>query len=248
MNRRIDLNPNTPKICIPVVESENLKILQAMKSVKGSCADIVEWRMDHYSKIHDHIHVLELLQQIRSVLDDLPLLATFRTKQEGGQQEISFSNYRSLYTVLCESHCVDIIDLEYYFCQKDFSTLLSMAHAHDVSVICSYHNFTKTPSVHQMLNQLEQMKETNADIVKLAVMPQTTSDVWDLLEASSLFHEKYPQQPCITMSMAEKGVLSRLCPRYSGSMMTFGALEKTSAPGQVDAYKLKKVLDALEEL
>ena len=52
---------------------------------------------------------------------------------------------------------------------------------------------------------LEQIRESGADVVKLAVMPQNMWDVLHLLEETNRFHENHPDHPLITMSMGAKG-------------------------------------------
>ncbi|MNJ04023.1 3-dehydroquinate dehydratase [compost metagenome] len=47
------------------------------------------------------------------------------------------------------------------------------------------------------------------------------------------------------MSMAGYGVVSRLAGEIFGSALTFGAAHQPSAPGQVAAAELRKVLELL---
>ena len=47
------------------------------------------------------------------------------------------------------------------------------------------------------------------------------------------------------MSMADTGVLSRLCGEVFGSSMTFAAVGKISAPGQMDVDDVNTVLTLL---
>ncbi|MET1176254.1 type I 3-dehydroquinate dehydratase, partial [Paenibacillus amylolyticus] len=85
-------------------------------------------------------------------------------------------------------------------------------------------------------------QELGGDLPKIAVMPETTADVLRLLEATCTMNEKYADRPIITMSMAGKGIISRLAGEVFGSAMTFGAAKKASAPGQIAAGELKEIL------
>ena len=76
-------------------------------------------------------------------------------------------------------------------------------------------------------------------------MPQNKKDVLTLLCATEEMASEYADRPIITMSMAGTGVISRLCGEVFGSALTFGAVGKASAPGQMDAADLKTVLDLL---
>ncbi len=51
--------------------------------------------------------------------------------------------------------------------------------------------------------------------------------------------------PIITMSMAGKGVISRLSGELFGSALTFGAAKKTSAPGQISVVDLRESIKLL---
>ena len=78
-------------------------------------------------------------------------------------------------------------------------------------------------------------------------MPQLKEDVLSLLAATLEMSEHYAKGPVITMSMSGAGVVSRLAGETFGSAVTYGAVGKQSAPGQVDAASLKKVLDVIHE-
>ena len=90
-----------------------------------------------------------------------------------------------------------------------------------------------------------QMAEGGSDLVKLAVMPQSLSDVLDLLQVTCTFREEYPEIPVASMSMGSMGIISRLCGEAFGSCMTFGTMGKSSAPGQMEEKDLKTVLDVI---
>ena len=89
------------------------------------------------------------------------------------------------------------------------------------------------------------MQELGADIPKIAVMPQNKKDVLTLLAATEEMVNNYADRPIITMSMAATGVISRVCGEVFGSALTFGAVGKASAPGQMGAGELKEMLTTL---
>jgi 3-dehydroquinate dehydratase-1 len=49
------------------------------------------------------------------------------------------------------------------------------------------------------------------------------------------------------MAMGPLGVVSRLAGEVFGSVLTFGTVGAASAPGQVDAARLRDALDLLHE-
>ena len=91
------------------------------------------------------------------------------------------------------------------------------------------------------------MDEMGADILKIAVMPKSTTDVLELLLATEEMGRLYSDKPVITMSMGPLGLISRLAGETFGSALTFGAGEKASAPGQIPAKQLKDILNSIHE-
>ena len=78
-------------------------------------------------------------------------------------------------------------------------------------------------------------------------MPQTKQDVLVLLSATAWMQENYPDTPIITMSMAQDGMVSRICGETFGSAVTFGSAKKASAPGQISVKELVKILEVLHK-
>ena len=58
-------------------------------------------------------------------------------------------------------------------------------------------------SVRREEARLRKMQSFDADIPKIALMPQSTSDVLTLLAATLEMQEQYADRPIITMSMAK---------------------------------------------
>ena len=58
--------------------------------------------------------VAETLVLIHEMLDGLPLLFTFRTLAEGGEQDISIRQYRDLYEHVIHTGLVDMVDIELF--------------------------------------------------------------------------------------------------------------------------------------
>ena len=91
------------------------------------------------------------------------------------------------------------------------------------------------------------MQKENADIAKIAVMPESERDVLILLEATQEMASNYADRPIVTMSMKGMGAVSRIAGETFGSAMTFGSLEEVSAPGQLELSKLKAILEIMHD-
>ena len=80
----------------------------------------------------------------------------------------------------------------------------------------------------------------------MAVMPKNERDVLVLLDATLSMKELHGETPVITMSMGRMGVVSRIAGEVFGSAVTFGTAGEASAPGQIDAERLRGMLDLFE--
>ena len=95
-----------------------------------------------------------------------------------------------------------------------------------ITVVVSNHDFEKTPAKKELIRRMEKMIEINADIPKIAVMPNSNRDVLELLDVTDTIHQKYPDVPIITMSMEGRGIVSRVCGEIFGSCVTFGCARR----------------------
>ncbi len=245
--KNLALGQGRPKICIPLV-ARSLTDLEAQAGlIKEFPADMAEWRLDWFQGLEDDRELDRALALIRQSLGGLPLLVTFRTAAEGGLRPIGKEEYFALLKNLAGREDVDLLDMEAWFDPDQTADRVAELQAGGKVVILSHHNFSLTPSLEEMTERLETMARMGADIAKLAVMPRTMEDVYRLLTATSLVHEK-DLCPIITMAMGQQGLISRLCGEISGSCLTFGSAGQASAPGQAAADRLRLVLDRIHDL
>lgn len=245
--RNLEIGSGIPKICVPIVGKTRKEITSLAKVVKNSAADFAEWRVDWYEEGYQWTAVKETAQLLREILGEMPLLFTFRTAQEGGEKEISKERYEELNCQMAESKLADMIDVEVCMGKAIVQRIISVSHVCKTAVILSNHDFEKTPEKEEIIARLCRMQELDADIAKIAVMPQNAKDVLVLLSATQEMASCYAKCPIITMSMAQKGMISRVSGEIFGSAVTFGTVGRASAPGQIEAGKLKEALHVLHE-
>lgn len=241
--KNIEFGKGRPKICIPIMGKTIQDLKQELQGLQGLPFDIIEWRMDHFKDILNQEKALEAVHLVRQALKDIPLLATFRTAKEGGEMTISIEEYIQLNRWMIDSGMIDFIDVECFTGDMAVKTIVDHAHAHSVYVIMSNHDFNQTPSYDEIIARLRLMQDMNADIPKIALMPQSKKDVLTVLQATLDMYEQYADRPIITMSMGPNGVISRLSGELFGSCLTFGAAKVASAPGQIDVINLDTVLE-----
>ena len=243
--RNIKIGEGIPKICVPIVGVTKEDIINEAKTFDSIPVDVVEWRVDWFEGVFDFAKVEDVLKDLREALGNIPLLMTFRTSKEGGEKAIKPDAYAELNIKAAQTGYVDLIDVEIFTGDDIVKKIIDGAHAAGVKVIASNHDFFKTPAKADIIYRLRKMQDMNADIPKIAVMPQNKKDVLTLLAATEEMTTNYADRPIITMSMAGTGVISRLCGEVFGSSMTFGAAKKASAPGQMGVNDLNTVLGLL---
>ena len=125
--------------------------------------------------------------------------------------------------------------------------LNGLIHGAGKYVLMSSHNFQRTPEIESLMQKFKVMDSFDADILKIAVMPEDLQDVINLLEFTLRANEEYPHRAIVTMAMSNLGVLSRLIGEQFGSAITFGCVDKTSAPGQINYQDLNQVLNIIHQ-
>lgn len=245
--KNVTIGSGLPKICVPIVATTKEEILKSLENYNRKEIDLLEWRIDYMENIHDIPALLSLAKEITAALPDKPLLVTFRSKKEGGEQELSLAEYLALNQAFAKQKAADLVDIE-LFCDKDtehLASIISEIKATDTKVLLSNHDFEKTPSKSTIVERLRNMQELGGDIAKIAVMPTCTEDVLTLLSATREMTEEFSTIPVVTISMGQLGAISRICGGTFGSAITFGALGQSSAPGQIPVDKLYNTLHAL---
>ena len=243
--RNVKIGEGIPKICVPIVGVAKEDIIKEAKALEAIPVDVVEWRVDWFEHAFEIEKVKEVLEELRDVLKDTPILFTFRTSKEGGEKAIEPAAYAELNKAAAATGHVDLVDVEAFTGDAVVKDIIEAAHAHGVKAVASNHDFDNTPEKDDIIGRLRKMQELGADIPKIAVMPQSKEDVLTLLCATEEMNRNFADRPIITMSMAGTGVISRVCGEVFGSALTFGAAKKASAPGQMGVEDLATVLEAL---
>ena len=235
-----------PLVCVPVMESSKEEILRETRRLEEAHTEMIEWRVDAFENVESPNAIREILNEMKHIIKESILVYTFRSKNQGGCKALSAADIYDIHQVAAESDVVDFIDVEYFEAknpQKEIAMLREMG----AYVIASHHDFEQTPDPEVIRMLLEQIRESGADVVKLAVMPQNMWDVLHLLEETNRFHENHPDYPLITMSMGAKGGISRVAGEFFGSCVTFGAGGQASAPGQLPGKQLEEILHILHQ-
>lgn len=252
----VEIGGDRPCVIVPLTSSSLDGLMDEAMALAELPADIAEWRIDMLEgavkqtpegHMPDLVYILQVLAGLRTVLP-VPLLATFRTEAEGGRCPISDKGYEELCAALCESRNVDVVDVEAFHHSGRASAIVAHAHARRIPVLASFHDFGATPEKDEIVRRLRAMQdELGADILKVAVMPQSRADVLVLMAAAEEMASNHADRPLIAVSMGSLGAVSRLFGHVFGSAATFASAGRASAPGQMDVRDLAPLLETLGE-
>lgn len=240
--KEVIIGADSPKIIVPLVGKNQQELVEEAQLLQTLDCDLVEWRIDFFEEIHDFEKIAQLSKELVDILGSKPLLFTFRTQKEGGEIAFSDDNYFALYNYIIEYGTIDLLDVELFMEENRVKEIIQQAHHRHIKIVMCNHDFEKTPTKEEIIDRLCKMQEKDADICKIAVMPNQTIDVLTLLEATEEMKRKYANRPIVTMSMGSLGTISRLAGETFGSAMTFGAAKRASAPGQVPVSELRQIL------
>ncbi|WP_281834716.1 type I 3-dehydroquinate dehydratase [Acinetobacter calcoaceticus] len=234
------------KTIVPITaKTKEQALAQAQVIANTADADLAEFRIDLLSFASDTKQVIALGHELKKVLGNKPMIATIRTKNEGGQLEISDVDYGKTYQAYLKNPFMDWLDVEMFRDQKVVSEIVQKAHQKKVLVVMSNHDFQKTPSQDEIEKRLLKQDQMGADILKIAVMPKSKQDVFTLMNAT-LKVSQQTTKPLLTMSMGQLGTISRVATANMGGSYSFGMIGEASAPGQIDVTKLKQILKTVQ--
>lgn len=224
------LNSSHPFIACAITDSDINSLGEDF--IKNS--DIAELRVDMFENVSAG-HITDAIKTFKEHFSK-PLLVTVRDISEGGQREIA--DRVELYRAAAP--LADIIDVEIN--SPIFSQVKELCRSNETVLIGSYHNFKSTPDSDFLEDVFERGKFGEADIVKIASFATNNEDFIRL----ALFTLKHKEKGIITMSMGDAGLPSRVFNPLFGSLITYGYINKPSAPGQLSIIELADILKKLK--
>lgn len=206
-------------------------LLAQTQNDRATSCDLLELRLD----------LLKLdpgeLRKVIPVLG-LPVLLTARHPAEGGQGTEAAAGRRALLEPLLDLAALIDIELRSVMELRD---LLPRARSLGVGVIGSFHDFQATPGDEILQGAMDMAQTTGCDAVKLATYLNGPDDLIRLMRIVS-GHRRLPMS---IMGMGPLGRVSRLTLAKLGSLLNYGYLGESNAPGQWPAALLKDLLAEL---
>lgn len=200
---------------------------------REATCDLIELRLDTLK-----MPASELRAALASAGNTTPILLTARHPAEGGQGSPEAAGRMALIEPLLD--LAALIDLELRSAME-MKTLIARAHAAGVKVMGSFHDFQATPPDDVLRGAIDFAQPAGLDAVKIATYLNTQDDLIRLMQLTASPH----RLRLSTMGMGPWGRTSRLVLAKAGSLLNYGYIGGSNAPGQWPAARLKQILAEL---
>jgi 3-dehydroquinate dehydratase I len=224
---KLKLGPR-PAIAAAVSDSDT----RLLKPADLKAIDLIELRVDMFKTLSED-SVKSIFYQAKKRFSK-PVLCTIRLKSEGGRKSIDDNKRYTLFKAVIPM--ADMVDIEIQ--SKLFKPVIKLAHSFGKPVIASYHNFKLTSENAFLLKLLSKAGRESADMLKLALKANSLDDVARL----TCFTNAHRESNLITLSLGDKGRISRVINPFFGSLLTYGYVGKPKADGQMHVQKLAEQL------
>lgn len=200
---------------------------------RETTCDLIELRLDTLM-----VSPEALRETLKAADHRTPILLTARHPAEGGQGSAEAAGRMALIEPLLD--LATLIDIELRSA-VDMKPLISSAQAQGVKVMGSFHDFQATPGEAVLRGAIDFAQTAGLDAVKLATYLNSHEDLIRLLHITAA-----PLRLRIsTMGMGPWGRTSRLVLAKAGSLLNYGFIGASNAPGQWPAARLKQILAEL---
>lgn len=198
---------------------------------REAACDVIELRLDTLKTP---------AADIRAALagNTTPVLLTARHPAEGGQGSADAAGRMALIEPLLD--LAQLVDIELRSAME-MKPLVQKAQGIGVRVMGSFHDFQSTPGEEILRGAINFAQPAGLDAVKLATFLNKAEDLTRLITLTSEVH----RLRLSSMGMGPLGRVSRLVLAKCGSLLNYGYLGESNAPGQWPAARLKELLAEL---
>lgn len=209
--------------------------IQWLRENPNPVTDILEFRIDNLWETRES--AFEIIPTL-----EIPVLATIRRAEEGGQNNLSDPTRLEGYHDLLSR--VPMIDTEIATLESPlFGSLVEETLDSSATLIASFHDFDGFPGTDTLKERLDTAYEKGADVGKVAVVTESIDQVFDLVALIDYYRDQ--NLLLSAMGMGRFGKLSRLVLAEAGSCLNYGYLQESNAPGQWAAEELSNLLVSL---
>ncbi len=221
------------KICGIVFASEEEDALREIDTAVELGADLVELRLDSisdadFSKLINHKETPKIVTDLAGKRNTEDRVRTLKK------------------TIALHPDYVDV-NLDFELGNEARDDLISLAKRHGVKVICSFHDYDKTPPESRLLSVISEMRGIGTDVGKIAVKANSVRDcnlVLNLISKSAEIG-----LPLIAISTGDLGSFTRLLGPIYGSFLTYAPISSDKVSlGQIPLEEMVSIYKRLNLL
>ena len=203
-------------------------------------ADMVEWRLDYLEDDPDQPsyrrQTSQLAQQLKEELG-VPVLATYRSKAEGGQLDVEGPGLARYHNLVKDSTLwADAVDVE--LVRPGADELITELRG-KLPVVASFHSYTFPFDSAFAKAMLKEMEASGAAVAKLAWVARNEQEAAAIVAVQEWAGLQL-EVPSVVIGMGPQGVATRLGTAALMSAFAFGTLGQKSAPGQPTLTELRE--------
>ena len=236
------------RIIVPVTGSTPEALRAEIADLDAHPVDLVEWRVDSLAGPDGSVPDALVRAAAAAVMGEArrPVLATVRTRLEGGAASLSDSGYARLVVWLARR--ADAVDVE--IARGDglpggAAALIGGVHRAGAVAVGSHHDFSGTAPEMRIIDILRAEEQAGADIAKVAYRARDPFDAILVLNAQ-MWAREHLDVPVLAISMGLAGAMTRIGGAPLGSAATFATVGAGTAPGQFSADQVREALDLME--
>ena len=220
-------------VCVSLEAKTPTEFLDQLEKL-GKDHDFFELRLDTLSPCNQDT-IKEILSKV-----SVPLIATIRSKKEGGKFEGNLEQQAQLVS-LCLGSKATYCDIELTLLEQYPDLIDSIS---PDRLLISAHNFLTTPDVNGLREIVDRMKQlAPSSVYKIACMTKNLNEVVRLTE----FQKSFEPGRAVIVAMGENGQILRLLGPSLGAFTSFAsANDQPVAPGQLYYRKMKDIMSAME--
>ncbi len=214
---------NNGRVCVSVCPATADEMIANIERAEDF-ADVVEVRFDCLQGNE----MSDFKLQISNLRTKTPLLATFRSPEQGGQGEATIAERSEFWSTIGDRFWA--ADLE-----EDVFDSVALA----AERLISHHDFEGVPDDLDAIFQ--RLSQSKADVIKLAVKAHDIVDsiaLWKLIERAEAAGKQI-----IPIAMGDAGKWTRILGLAHGTFLTYASLDagKETAGGQITAKDMRDV-------
>lgn len=220
-------------ICAVVIGKTLEEFLQNLQDIQ-QVSDFVELRVDYIEGLKS--------EDIAAIKEKTTKRAIFTCRRQDKGGKFTGSEEERL-AIIQEalSAGFDHVDIELSAIDDLDRTQVSA----ETKVICSHHDFTKTPNYKELAEIADQIRASQVDIIKIVTTVKNDADVKNLLK---LLTNKAAEEKMIVLGMGEEGKITRIIAPLFGGYLTFASAgDSQTAPGQIGIGELQGIYEQIDK-